>query len=195
MGRAKQAQQRENEIRPPTKPDSLGVSGMIHCKADPLRFILPLLHLLIGLLNKALETLREWLDVKVELIGESEMNLRKECIAAVEEYTAVRERLNQIKTEKADEYQKRNRLYTELLSGQRTPEMEQELVRLDDRIEELKREYEELEDERPLLRLKESDLKKRVKEATKARIGNKDGLDTKINEIMRRRALIVPQTR
>ena len=49
--------------------------------------------------------------------------------------------------------------------------------------------------EPPPLRLKESDLKKRVKEATKARVGNKGELDTKINEIMRRRALIVPQAR
>ena len=32
-----------------------------------------------------------------------------------------------------------------------------------------------------------------MKAATEARVGDKDGLDTIINEIMRRRAMIVPQ--
>ena len=183
-----------NNKRPPVKPDTLGVSGEIHCSADPWRYALPLLHLLIGLLNKALQTLREWLDRKVELMGEAEMILRKDCIKAIEEYAAVKERINDMKVDIQVQKHNRDRLLAELLQvGGRTDEKDLELVSLDSYIKELKDECDELEDERPELRVKEADLKKKVQKATEARVGNRDGLDTKINEIMRRRAKIVPQ--
>ena len=179
--------------RMPPKPETLGVSGEVHCDADPWRFALPLLHILIGLLNKALQTMREWLDVKVEFIGEHEMMLRWACKEAVKEHAESNERLSEARNDRDKEKQNRQRLLGELLSGQRTHEKDLESERIEGRIEELTIEIEEIENDKPILKMNEANLKKKVKAATEARVGDKDGLDTIINEIMRRRAMIVPQ--
>ena len=179
--------------RMPPKPETLGVSGEVHCDADPWRFALPLLHILIGLLNKALQTMREWLDVKVEFIGEHEMMLRWACKEAVKEHAESNERLSEARNDRDKEKQNRQRLLGELLSGQRTHEKDLEFERIEGRIEELTIEIEEIENDKPILKMNEANLKKKVKAATEARVGDKDGLDTIINEIMRRRAMIVPQ--
>ena len=149
--------------KPPKKPDTLGVSGKIHCSADPQRYILPILHLLIGLLNKSLQELRDWLDVKVELIGEEEMKMRKELVDIMKDLAVIDERVEAIKVERQECYNKKWELHAKIVSGEINNEEREELERVEQKIKDLSEEQKELINRKPKLREKLNALKKKVR--------------------------------
>jgi hypothetical protein len=149
--------------KPPKKPDTLGVSGKIHCSADPQRYILPILHLLIGLLNKSLTELREWLDVQVELIGEEEMKMRNDLVEIVKELAVIDKRVEDIKVERQECYTKKWEIHAKIVSGEITNEEREELERVEQKIKALSIEEKELIKRKPNLRVKEKALKKKVR--------------------------------
>ena len=180
--------------RLPVRPNTHGVSGKVQCDADPLRYIIPLLHLLIGLLNKALQEFRDWLDVHVELIEEEEMNLRRKSHSIFEKVSEIQARMDHLMNEKERCYDAKDKLIDDLLlEGGKDAGKEEEIKEIDDYLLNLKEEYDDLEIERREHKAKEATIKKGVKEAKEDRIGDEDGIDTKINEILRRRAHITPQ--
>jgi hypothetical protein len=154
---------RAKGLKLPKKPETFGVSGPIQWEAEPWDFTLPVLHLLIGLLNKTLQTMMEWLDTHVELIGQEEMQLRRDCNAMICEHQAIVERMEEVK------------LAMEVAKGN---------VDLKEEYDELKEENDELVIHRKELRLMVLDAKKAVEKARKARVGDEEGLDTKVDLIL-----------
>ena len=184
-------------LKAPPKPDTFGVCGKVQWNADPSTFTLPMLHLLIGLLNKALEDMKAWLDTHVELIGDAEMAIRRNCMAVIKEHLEVTERLDIVCSAKAIAYHTKLRLKGELKELKELnivdSEKEEEAARNIIHLENLRREYKELVKRKKELREKEKDLTKKVKDGKKERIGDEDGLDTIINKIVLMIARIAPQ--
>ena len=74
--------------------------------------------------------------------------------------------MSEARKDRDEEKQNRQRLLGKLLSGQRTNEKDLEFQRIEGRIEELTIEIEEIENDKPILKINESNLKKKVKAAT-----------------------------
>jgi hypothetical protein len=175
---------------PPPKPDTLGVTGEIHCSADPARFTLPILHLLIGLLNKALEDFRLWLDVHVEFIGKEEMALRKKYATTLQKHEVITERMQDIGFEKQDLYHHKKELEEALEEGKDDHKL-QELNRTKQHIKDLINEWKDLKERKKPLSQMKTQLKTEMDKATKDRIGDDDGLKTVFDASMKLRARIV----
>ena len=179
------------------KPETNGVIEDVQWNVDPGRLIVPLLHLLIGLLNKTLSTFRDFLDKFVELIGEEEHLLRTQLIEANERYEVVKDRSEELRALKAVAYGKLMSYgdgVASLPKGHpRAVQLLEEHTALQAHIAVLNEEYQALEKEKPVLRAKIKKLTAAVNDARKKRIGDRDGLDTVINRIMKEIAGIIPQ--
>jgi hypothetical protein len=179
------------------KPETNGVVEEVQWNVDPGRLIVPLLHLLIGLVNKTLSTFRDFLDKFVELIGEEEQLLRTQLIEANERFEMVKDRTEELRFLKSVAYGKLMSLGDGVASlpkgDPRAVQLLEAHTALRAHIAVLTEEYEALEKEKPVLRAKIKKLTAAVNEAKKKRIGDRDGLDTIINRIMREIAGIIPQ--
>ena len=80
---AKQQRKLEKETRGkvttkiPTKPDCKGVKYSPQWNIEPDQFIVPLLHLEIGLVNKAIEMFKKWVDENIEIVSVEEKDARE----------------------------------------------------------------------------------------------------------------------
>jgi hypothetical protein len=113
--------------------------------------------------------MREWLDTHVELIGDEEMKLRRDCNALINEHQEVVQRIEEVQ------------LAMEDAKGNEDLRAE---------YDDLKEEYDELVMVRKGLRLEVSDAKKAVEKARKARVGDEAGLDTKTNVILNEEGIV-----
>ena len=206
-----------SKITLPKKPDTKGVKSMPQWRIEPRRLIVPLLHLEIGLLNKAWTCLNNYLDLNVENISEKEMKLRQDLnekndsITDVEETIqltmvqkqAVHDHLSSLRTQlaqaKKDLKSKNKPADAPLTKEQKSIHLERQRL-LESSINDAKKLKQDLQEKlienkenKTKLRAKAMKLKKEVDAIMKMRLGDEDGLDTKIEGILNTTAKIYPQ--
>ena len=197
----------------PPKPDTKGVKSMPQWKIEPRRLIVPLLHLEIGLLNKAWTCLNDYFDVYVENIPQEERNLRenlrekRETLAKLEDehdltfvqkqtaykqLSSLRKQLSAVKT---DSKRKRPAPTPEQKSilKQRQAQLEDAIKLKINLIKDLKKELEKMKDEKARIKVYITNISDSIKSAKQKRIGDEDGLDSHVEKILAETAKIYPQ--
>ena len=204
-----------SRITLPQKPDTKGVKSMPQWRIEPRRLIVPLLHLEIGLLNKAWTSLNRYLDIHVENLSEKEMKLRQDLndkddtITDIEETIqltmvqkqAAHDHLSSLRTQLAQAKKDRNSKSKSapLTKEQKSILLEHERL-IQKSIEETKTLKKDLQEKltenkenKAKLRAKVIKLKKEADAMQKIRLGDEDGLDTIIEGILNDTAKIYPQ--
>jgi hypothetical protein len=204
-------------ITPPRRrtqqlPDLKGVKEAPLWIIDPSRCITPLLHLEIGLFSRSWKTLQLYLDEKVELIPLVEQELRKEMRILMNKDENMKEIKDDLIIQKSRTYVSRKEYQHEydVTTAALRPSLGQPLLPLDlrrelklkkkelnklvkdlwksiksftTRINELEKEI--VENNIPLHK-----VKKRCVDLRKKRVGSTNGLDTVIDQMLKREANI-----
>ena len=202
------------KMKLPKEPDTKGIKGFPQWnKIEPLRFIAPLLHLQIGLLNKGWSCFKHFIDQEVELLPVEEVDLKTNVMKTSDEIEKITTEQEYVEGEKSKTYKlliearkKLKELEKNINRKQPRPSpdelatMTQSKTLIDTKIQEYEEKVKDCKEELIELKnqkkTKRSDLTKlndKLKIHRKKRLGDKDGLDTYIDQVLGDVAKIYPQ--
>ena len=198
----------------PSKPDTKGVKSMPQWRIEPRRLIVPLLHLEIGLLNKAWASLNSYLDTYVENMSEKEKKLREKlhekneamtelnesielCTFqkqhALDNISSFRKQLAQVKKEQKSKKPAPPTKEQKIALLQRQKQLNESIDSEKKLVQDLRTKINEEKEDKRKLRAKVLSLKTDIEVQKKLRIGDEDGLDSLLEKILNKSAKIYPQ--
>ena len=182
-----------------------GVKCLPLWNIDPSRFIVPILHIEIGLVNKVWVSFKDYLSDNVDMITEDEQKARIEADTIEREIIALNDRYNLLVDNLSDIIYKMKELrgWIKANNSDRTRDKQiqiklvtnkQKLVDLNAKKRSVKSDIKDVKTSMKIQNRKKTDIKGVIKAHMTKRVGNEDGLDTKLEKLLEETCKIYPQT-